>query len=152
MADDLKLYNPHDGLTGRDGGPYLDQVEREQAEIRRAKAEGRKPNLDKPASPSAGTPLVTGAQLVAMANPQSNPSQTATDSLADFVDAMAENDDFAVTSVASVPAGTITGIENPVPKNANEDPTNPTGEASWPVQSPGMVATEETKSASKSSK
>jgi hypothetical protein len=146
MADEgLKLYNPHDGLTGRDGGPYLDQVEREAAEIRRAKIENREPDLENPPA-VAGTPLVTGAQLAAIANPASNPSQQGNDVLAQAVDNIATNDDFAVKSVAEVPAGTLTGVENVTPENANEDPTNPTGAASWPVQSPNLDMTEKTES------
>lgn len=45
MADsefkDRAFFNAQDGITGRDGGPYLDQVERVNAEIRRAFLEGR---------------------------------------------------------------------------------------------------------------
>lgn len=57
------LYNPNDRLTGRDGGPYLDQVQAQQDEILRAKREGRKPDLDNP-SANAGIPLSTAAQLI----------------------------------------------------------------------------------------
>lgn len=57
-TEDIKFFNIHDGLRGRDGGPYLDQMEVQQAEIQRAKVEGREPDFDKPGS-SAGTPLVT---------------------------------------------------------------------------------------------
>ncbi len=57
------LYNPHDGLSKRDGGPYLDQIELEQAEIRRAKAEGREPDLDN-LQGTAGVRLVTAEELV----------------------------------------------------------------------------------------
>lgn len=102
MADmvERKLYNPHDNLTGRDGGPYLDQVERARAEEIRARVEGREPDLDDP-GPVAGTPLVVGAQLAFMANPASNPSQSQRDPAAMAVDAMAVNDDFPVKSVAT---------------------------------------------------
>lgn len=62
MAD-VPLYNPNDGITGRDGGPYLDQVEAEQAEVRRAKVEGREPDLDNPPA-TAGIPLTTAAQMI----------------------------------------------------------------------------------------
>jgi hypothetical protein len=58
------LYNANDGLSGRDGGPYLDLEENRLAEIRRAKVEGREPDLDNPPA-SAGTVLVTAAQLLA---------------------------------------------------------------------------------------
>lgn len=68
MADEqstkeVNLYNIHDGLRKRDGGPYLDEVEREQAELRRARIENRKPDLNTPGA-SAGTPLVTGEYKV----------------------------------------------------------------------------------------
>lgn len=73
-TDKVKLYNPHNGVTGRDGGPYLDEEERRLAEVRRAAIEGRKPDEKNPPA-TAGTPLVTGGELVAMANPASIPSQ-----------------------------------------------------------------------------
>lgn len=60
----VKFYNVNDGLTGRDGGPYMDQVDAEQAEIVRAKIEGRSPNLKNPPA-IAGQVLVTEAQLLA---------------------------------------------------------------------------------------
>lgn len=59
----VDLYDANEGLVKRDGGPYLDVLEREQAEIRRAKIEGRQPDLDNP-PPVAGTQLVTKAQLL----------------------------------------------------------------------------------------
>ena len=78
MADDkVDLFNPHDGTTGRDGGPYLDQEERRLAEIVRAAKENREPDFDN-APATAGTPLVTANVLVAMANPASNPSMQST--------------------------------------------------------------------------
>jgi len=70
---DTKFFIAQDGISGRDGGPYLDQVEREQAEIQRAKVEGREPDLDNP-GPNAGTVLVTERKLVD--NPHSNPSMS----------------------------------------------------------------------------
>lgn len=76
MAE-VDLFNPHDGLTGRDGGPYLDEVERRNAETIRAAKEDREPDYDN-APAVAGTPLVTGATLANIANPASNPSQNVT--------------------------------------------------------------------------
>lgn len=58
------LFNPNDGITGRDGGPYLDEVEAVEAEKRRAKVEGREPDLDNPPA-SAGIALSTAAQMLA---------------------------------------------------------------------------------------
>lgn len=62
-------YLAQDGVTGRDGGPYLDQVEREVAEVHRARAEDREPDLENP-GPTAGTVLTTKPEH----NPASNPS------------------------------------------------------------------------------
>lgn len=57
------LYNPNDRLTGRDGGPYLDQVQAREAEVIRAAKEDREPDFDKvPAD--AGIQLSTAAQLL----------------------------------------------------------------------------------------
>lgn len=61
---DLGFYNPHDGVKGRDGGPYLDFVEREAAEKIRAQKEEREPVTDGSTPAVAGTPLVTAAQLI----------------------------------------------------------------------------------------
>lgn len=92
----VDLYNPHSGLTGRDGGPYLDEEERRLAEVRRAAIEGREPDLDTPPA-SAGTPLVTAGELVAMANPASVPSQQQVSNnanpLASGVKHLVENED-----------------------------------------------------------
>lgn len=101
MADNVNLYNPHDGLTGRDGGPYLDQEERRLAEIVRAAKEDRKPDFDS-APAVAGTPLVTSAELVGMANPASNPSQMNTvDAMTNAVDTLAKEESFPVNAFAS---------------------------------------------------
>lgn len=97
----VDLYNPHNGLTGRDGGPYLDQEERRLAEIVRSAKEEREPDFDN-APATAGTPLVTAATLVNMANPASNPSQANTaDSLATAVTLLADNENFPATPHAS---------------------------------------------------
>lgn len=74
----VNFYNIHDGLRGRDGGPYLDQMEREAAEIQRAKVEDREPDLDNPGS-SAGTPLVPISQVPD--NIYANPSMAYEDPL-----------------------------------------------------------------------
>lgn len=103
MAEDTKnLYNPHAGLTGRDGGPYLDEEERRLAEIRRAAVEGREPDFDN-APATAGTPLVTAGQLVAMANPTSIPSQEQSDPYSLAVDKYAKDEDFPVEAFSERP-------------------------------------------------
>lgn len=100
MADNVNLYNPHDGLTGRDGGPYLDQEERRLAEIVRAAKEDREPDF-KHAPATAGTPLVTAAVLVATANPASNPSQENADPFGLAINALADDEDFPVDAFSS---------------------------------------------------
>lgn len=102
MADNsVNMFNPHDGLTGRDGGPYLDQEERRLAEIVRAAKEDRKPDFDN-APATAGTPLVTAAELVGMANPASIPSQqTTTDALTNAVSTLAKDEDFPVSAFST---------------------------------------------------
>lgn len=68
------LYNANDGVTGRDGGPYLDEVEAREAEKRRAVVEGREPDLDNPPA-TAGIQLNTAAQMIYGAGPVLHPSQ-----------------------------------------------------------------------------
>lgn len=68
------LFNPNDGVTGRDGGPYLDEVEAVEAEKRRAEKEGRKPDLVNPPA-SAGIQLSTAAQMLHAVD-VNRPSQT----------------------------------------------------------------------------
>jgi hypothetical protein len=58
------VYNPNDGLVGRDGGPYLDEEQARNDEIRRAKIEGREPDFDKPGA-NAGIQLSTAGQMLA---------------------------------------------------------------------------------------
>lgn len=62
-SDKVELYNAQEGLVTRSGGPYLDDLEREAAELRRARIEGREPDLKNP-GPHVGTLLVTKDQLV----------------------------------------------------------------------------------------
>ena len=70
---DVGYYNAQDGQKSRDGGPYLDHVERQRAEVNRARAEGREPaDLNGILPPVVGTLLVTAGQVVDNAN--SNPS------------------------------------------------------------------------------
>lgn len=68
------LYNANDGVTGRDGGPYLDEIEAREAEKRRAIVEGREPDLDNPPA-TAGIQLNTAAQMIYGAGPVLHPSQ-----------------------------------------------------------------------------
>lgn len=129
MSDDntkeVNLFNPHDGLTGRDGGPYLDLVERERAEEIRAKVEGRKPDFKNPAA-TAGTPLVTSNQLVVMSNPASNPSQGNSTPEADAIDELAANEDFPANAVSKAQMPDLSqaaeyDASNPTIKSVDED-------------------------------
>ena len=69
----IPLFNPNDGLTGRNGGPYLDEVQAQQDEVRRAKVEGREPDLEKPGA-NAGIQLSTAAQMLASLSVTNAPS------------------------------------------------------------------------------
>lgn len=68
------LFNPNDGLTGRDGGPYLDEVEMELAEEQRAVVEDREPDYENPLA-TAGVPLQTAGKQVAAGFTGALPSQ-----------------------------------------------------------------------------
>lgn len=64
-TEDKPFYNVFDGTAGRPVGNYLDIRERREAEVLRAKAEGREPNLDEGSLPaSTGTPFVVEANRV----------------------------------------------------------------------------------------
>lgn len=81
---EVGFYNIQDGQKGRDGGPYLDHVERQNAELRRAFAEDREPeDLLDALPPAVGTVSVT-AGLVPD-NPYSNPSMALAPGLAQTV-------------------------------------------------------------------
>lgn len=89
------LYNIHDGVAGRDGGPYLDQVEAREAERRRAAVEGREPDYDHlPAT--AGQPLVTADQLLRLQGTSNIPSQELNRVQAAALDQYAETDTFPI--------------------------------------------------------
>ena len=59
----VNLYDANQGKLPRTGGPYRDDIEKEQAEVWRAKQEGREPDLDNPPA-TAATHLVPESQLV----------------------------------------------------------------------------------------
>jgi hypothetical protein len=59
----VDLYIANAGKGERTGGPYLDDVERHNAETWRAQKEGREPDYDNPPA-TAGTVLVPKSQLV----------------------------------------------------------------------------------------
>lgn len=74
MTPTQNLYNANDGLTGRSGGPYLDQEMAKAAEIRRAKAEDREPDLVNPPS-GPETRLVTAEQILLATSVNNLPSE-----------------------------------------------------------------------------
>lgn len=83
MADQ-KLYNINDGVTGREGGPYLDEIQAREAEVRRAQVEGREPSEE--LQPYAGFQLVPGQILIQTQNTASLPSQEGNFALAQALD------------------------------------------------------------------
>jgi hypothetical protein len=100
-AKKVDLYNPNDGLLGRDGGPYLDQVEAAQAEIRRAAVEGREPDLENP-GPYSGIHLVTAGQLVHDVSTLNVPSRDGTGVQDEAAQALANSEHVLSSAVASV--------------------------------------------------
>jgi hypothetical protein len=58
---ELVILSETDPARELPGGTYLDRVERERAEVARAKVEGREPDLDNPPA-CAGTPVITKNQ------------------------------------------------------------------------------------------
>lgn len=75
---DTAFFNAQDGVRGRNGGPYADVEDARQAEKRRARAEGREPDLDNP-PPFVGNAVVTGNFVED--NVFSNPSMLVTPNL-----------------------------------------------------------------------
>jgi hypothetical protein len=114
MADTIDLYIAADGLTGRDGGPYLDQEERRIAEERRAVVEDREPDLENPPA-TAGTVLVTASQLLdaASVNAPSKLDSGKTEGDVALVNTIAESDASTITPHSTVPADAFT----PVPES-----------------------------------
>lgn len=110
--DSRALFNAHDGITGRDGGPYLDKEEARLAEERRAIVEGREPDYeDTPAS--AGIVLVSASQLlhgVGVNVPsQSGQSQTASEEA--YVRSIAEKEELPLQVFSEIPADAYTSID-----------------------------------------
>jgi hypothetical protein len=70
-AEDVVFWNAQDGIRGRDGGPYADEVDARQREVNRARAEGREPDLDNP-PPFVGNQIRTSRTVED--NVFSNPS------------------------------------------------------------------------------
>lgn len=147
MADteDVKFYNAQDGVRGRDGGPYADQVDAQQREIQRAKAEGREPDLDNP-PPFVGTQIVTSAFVED--NLYSNPSMRAAPGPAEALNKVVEDANFLVNpdvlpvdTRTSVPDSERKAQEKAIAKLAT-DPSNvaTTGALSVSEENPGEAS------------
>lgn len=131
---DVAFFNPHDGIKGRDGGPYLDFVEREQAEKVRADKEDREPVTGGETPAVAGTPLVTARELVDNSY-HSNPSRAGAPGLESGLDgSFDEEKDYVADPVSTLPVST--GTEAP------EDALTPAVDGS-PSASPVTVDTVE---------
>lgn len=97
----VPLYNIHAGITRRVGGPFLDELELEEAERRRAIVEGRAPDYTNMAG-SAGVPLVTAGELA-------QAHQADTRGLTQFIDENAGNKSKGPTPVTEADAkGNVT--------------------------------------------
>lgn len=70
MSDPIPVYNVTEGLSGRDGGPYLDRVQSLEHEVVSAAREGREPNYENPL-PGPGVQAVTAGALFAAHPPLS---------------------------------------------------------------------------------
>lgn len=100
MAEkETPLYNPHEGFRGRDGGPYLDIVERETAEVQRARVEGRDIDIENPGL-VAGTPAVVAAYVTD--NLPSNPGSSVLDGPGEVLNEFKDNPDKFVQPVQVV--------------------------------------------------
>lgn len=107
MGDSIPLYNPNDRLTGRDGGPYLDQEEQRKAEERRAVVEGRKPDVKNPPA-TAGIQLSTAAQMLHTVEVNQPSAFHQTGPQADKMFAAAEKDkETSLKRVSEIPADTV---------------------------------------------
>lgn len=100
---DVGFYNIQSGVKGRDGGPYLDEVERQRAEVMRARAEDREPASDDNLPAHVGTQLVT-APFVVDNSLASNPSMLSRPGLESQLDdeVFLNNDNF-VSPVNTLP-------------------------------------------------
>jgi hypothetical protein len=106
-----KLFNPNDGLHGRKGGPFLDQVQQRQQEETRAIREGREPDFDN-MQPAVGMQLRTEEQLLQEAISTATPPE-----LTDFKGVTAK-------PVLVIPDDEVNEVNEPEPETA-EFPKEP---------------------------
>lgn len=112
-SDTVQLFNPNDGVTGRDGGPYLDQVEAVRAEQIRAQKENREPDLVNPPA-TAGIPLNTARQQLYTLEVNNLPSQSSRN-VNDgevFLRASAESEDTLLTAHSDIPRDMVSGADS----------------------------------------
>lgn len=111
------FFSAQDGQKGRDGGPYLDVVEREAAELRRADFEDREPDLDNP-GPTVGTQLVVAAQVDN--NIYSNPSMAAAPGIENSQnDELFQSSDHLASPVQVLPVDLRTEPDDDTPESGS---------------------------------
>lgn len=109
-AKSVKLYNANDGLHGRDGGPYLDEVEALRHERINAAKEGREVDLNNVNS-YPGIVLRTPAQQIA----EFNPMLIAGDDRRTFEDKITAPE--YTTTVVEQPVATDQVVDGPLDDN-----------------------------------
>lgn len=121
------LYNAQNGVAGRDGGPYLDQVEARRAEEIRAQVENRDPDYDNPPA-TAGQPLVTAEELVRLHGTSNIPSQETNNVQADALDKLASEGELPIKphSVRESTNDEDEAAAKEEPGEHNKVPSNPT--------------------------
>jgi len=134
-----RLYNANDGVTGRDGGPYLDLVEVEQAEKRRAVVEDREPDFDNPPS-TAGIQLNSAAQMLYTENVNNLPSQQSRSTVRadERFDALHDDENVPLFATSEIPDDALTNKEaDELPDSEGDDEnksaSNPHGTATNPT-------------------
>lgn len=133
MTDNVQLFNPNDGVTGRDGGPYLDQVEAVRAEQIRAAKEGREPDLVNPPA-TAGIPLNTARQQLYTLEVNNLPSQS-NRNVNDgevFLRASAASEDTLLQAHSEVPREMVSGADTEGVLPGGLMDTNPAAIATGP--------------------
>lgn len=122
-----RLFNANDGVTGRDGGPYLDVEEAKRAEDRRAAVEGREPNYDNMGS-TAGIQLNTAAQMIhTIGVNQPSSAHNFNAEAARAFDSAADDDESLLTPFGEIPDEALTNksqdeVDSLAPSEEEEAP------------------------------
>lgn len=101
MADTVQLFNPNDGITGRDGGPYLDVEQAKRDEDVRAAKEDREPDYEN-MSANAGIPLQTAREQLASVNVNNLPSMDGAPVANTLMGSAVDNDELPIQAWAEV--------------------------------------------------